>query len=96
MILTALVIADCGDYVVLTNARDIHVSGRKADQLVYRKHSMFPGGLKEIPYKVMQERKPDEVRYCFLYYLRLACTHSHVNTLHALHPHKPLYRALCA
>jgi ribosomal protein L13 len=47
--------------VVLTNARGVHVTGRKAEQIVYRKHSMFPGGLKETPYKVMQEKKPDEV-----------------------------------
>jgi ribosomal protein L13 len=57
-------VADCGDYVVLTNAKSVRVTGRKAEQIVYRKHSMFPGGLKEIPYKVMQEKKPDEVSNC--------------------------------
>ncbi|KAH9939313.1 60S ribosomal protein L23 [Epithele typhae] len=52
---------DCGDYVVVTNARKIHVSGKKAEQLVYRKHTMYPGGLKEIPYARMMERKPDQI-----------------------------------
>ena len=54
--------ADCGDYVVVTNARKVKVSGRKEDQVLYRKHTMFPGGLKEIKYKEMMRRKPDEVR----------------------------------
>ena len=53
---------DCGDYVVVTNARNIKVTGKKAQQLVYRHHTMFPGGLKEIQYKDMMRRKPDEVR----------------------------------
>ncbi|TFK29044.1 50S ribosomal protein L13 [Coprinopsis marcescibilis] len=52
---------DCGDYVVVTNSRHVKVTGRKEDQLVYRKHTMFPGGLKETPYKTMQERKPEEI-----------------------------------
>lgn len=53
---------DCGDYVVVTNARKIKVSGRKDEQLVYRKHSMYPGGLKETPYQTMMDKKPNEVR----------------------------------
>ena len=52
---------DCGDYVVVTNARNIKVSGRKDEQLVYRKHTMYPGGLKETPYSTMMEKKPNEV-----------------------------------
>lgn len=55
--------ADCGDYVVVTNAKRVKVSGRKEDQLLYRKHTMYPGGLKEIKYKEMMRRKPDEVCY---------------------------------
>lgn len=54
--------ADCGDYVVVTNARKVKVSGRKEDQVLYRKHTMYPGGLKEIKYKEMMRQKPDEVR----------------------------------
>ncbi|KAI0782602.1 60S ribosomal protein L23 [Abortiporus biennis] len=53
--------ADCGDYVVVSNARNVKVTGRKADQNIYRHHTMFPGGLKEIPYKEMMQRKPDEI-----------------------------------
>ncbi|KZT70287.1 60S ribosomal protein L23 [Daedalea quercina L-15889] len=53
--------ADCGDYVVITNARKVKVTGSKAEQVLYRHHTMFPGGLKEIPYKTMMQRKPDEI-----------------------------------
>ncbi|KAI0053438.1 60S ribosomal protein L23 [Auriscalpium vulgare] len=52
---------DCGDYVVVTNAKQVKVTGNKADQIVYRKHTMFPGGLKEIKYKDMMRKKPDEI-----------------------------------
>ena len=52
---------DCGDYVVVTNAKRIKVTGKKAEQKVYRHHTMYPGGLKEIQYKDMMRRKPDEV-----------------------------------
>ncbi|KZP21608.1 60S ribosomal protein L23 [Athelia psychrophila] len=49
---------DCGDYVVVSNATKVKVSGLKEKQLVYRKHSMYPGGLKETPYERMMETKP--------------------------------------
>ncbi|KAI6040442.1 ribosomal protein L13-domain-containing protein [Pisolithus marmoratus] len=52
---------DCGDYVVVTNARNIRVSGRKEEQLVYRKHSMYPGGLKEEKFEDLLETKPHEI-----------------------------------
>ena len=52
---------DCGDYVVVCNANKVKVSGLKEKQLVYRKHTMYPGGLKETPYERMMERKPWEV-----------------------------------
>jgi large subunit ribosomal protein L13 len=54
-------LADCGDYVVVTNASKVKVTGRKEQQLVYRHHTMFPGGLKEISYRDMKAKKPDEV-----------------------------------
>jgi len=42
---------DCGDYVIVTNPRMVNVTGRKEEQLVYRKHTMYPGGLKETRYR---------------------------------------------
>lgn len=53
--------ADHGDYVVVTDARHVHVTGRKSEQKLYRHHTMYPGGLKEIPYSEMMQRKPDQV-----------------------------------
>lgn len=52
---------DAGDYVVVTNASHVAVTGKKADQKLYRHHTMFPGGLKEIPFNTMLQKKPDEV-----------------------------------
>ncbi|TFL02767.1 50S ribosomal protein L13 [Pterulicium gracile] len=52
---------DCGDYVIVSHSRKVKVTGRKDQQLLYRKHSMYPGGLKETPYKDMMIRKPDEI-----------------------------------
>jgi large subunit ribosomal protein L13 len=53
---------DFGDYVVVSNARHIKVTGKKSQQKVYRHHTMFPGGLKEIKYEDLLQRRPEEVR----------------------------------
>lgn len=55
-------IADCGDYVVVINAKDVLVSGKKAEQKLYRHHTMYPGGLKEINFKNLQANDPTEVK----------------------------------
>ncbi|KAI8867315.1 50S ribosomal protein L13 [Ramicandelaber brevisporus] len=52
---------DCGDHVVVINARHIAVSGRKQQQKRYIYHTGHPGGLKVIPYERMLERKPTEI-----------------------------------
>ena len=48
---------DCGDYVIVINADKIRLTGRKLDQKVYRYHTGYPGGLKEIPYRKLMEKK---------------------------------------
>ena len=50
----------------MTNASKVKVTGRKAEQVVYRRHTMYPGGLKEIPYREMMRKKPDEVCWSFV------------------------------
>ena len=40
---------DCGDHVVVINAERIRLTGNKIDQKIYRHHSGYPGGLKEVP-----------------------------------------------
>src|SRR5215204_1034068 len=53
---------DVGDFVVVVNADRVAVTGRKAEQRVYRRHSGYPGGMKETSYEQMLARKPTEVR----------------------------------
>ncbi len=52
---------DTGDFVVVVNAEKVAVTGRKAEQKVYYRHSGYPGGLKETSYEEMLERKPTEI-----------------------------------
>jgi len=53
--------ADCGDYVVVTNFKDVVLSGRKKEQKLYRRHSMIPGGLKEVPFSRMFDERPEQI-----------------------------------
>ncbi len=52
---------DTGDFVVVVNAEGVVVTGRKAEQKYYWRHSGRPGGLKTTSYEVMMERKPTEI-----------------------------------
>jgi len=52
---------DTGDFVVVVNAEKVVVTGRKAEQKVYRRHTGYPGGLKETSYEQMLARKPTEI-----------------------------------
>ena len=52
---------DCGDYVIVINAGKLRLTGRKLDQKLYRYHTGYPGGLKEISYRKMMEKKSDFV-----------------------------------
>ena len=52
---------DTGDYVIVVNAEKINVTGKKLDQKMYRYHTGYVGGLKEITYREMMEKKPEEV-----------------------------------
>jgi len=50
-----------GDFVVVVNARDIKVTGLKAEQKIYKRYSQYPGTLKEIPYERMQAKFPERI-----------------------------------
>lgn len=52
---------DTGDFVVVTNAHKIRVTGSKATTMIYPRYSYYPGGYKEIPYKQVLERHPDRI-----------------------------------
>lgn len=51
--------ADCGDGVVIINAKDVHVTGSKEARKTYHKYTGHIGGHRETPFSVMRERKPD-------------------------------------
>ena len=52
---------DTGDYVVVTNAQKVALSGKKEKQKKYYHHSQFPGGLKVKTAQQVREQKPEEV-----------------------------------
>lgn len=52
---------DTGDYVIVINAAQVRVTGRKLDQKIYYRHSGYPGGLKEITLRRQLEKHPDRV-----------------------------------
>ena len=52
---------DGGDFVVVINAEKVKVTGNKAEQKKYYKHSLYPGGLKENSYKEVLESTPERI-----------------------------------
>lgn len=52
---------DMGDHVVVINARLAVFTGSKTDQKLYRRHTLYPGGLRETTVKEMFEKKPEKV-----------------------------------
>ncbi|MBA3471229.1 MAG: 50S ribosomal protein L13 [Herpetosiphonaceae bacterium] len=52
---------DGGDFVVVVNAEKIRVTGDKANQKIYYRHSNYPGGLKKTPYKIMLQKHPERI-----------------------------------
>ena len=52
---------DTGDFVIVTNARKIKLTGNKMNEKMYYTHSGYPGGFKEIPIKKWMDKHPDRV-----------------------------------
>jgi len=50
---------DTGDFVIIINAEKVVLTGNKLDQKMYRKHSLYPGGLKETPYRKIMANTPE-------------------------------------
>ena len=50
-----------GDFVVVVNADKVRTTGNKSQQIVYRRHSQYPGNLKEIPYQRVMETHPTRI-----------------------------------
>ena len=55
--------ADLGDFVVVVNANEINVTGKKLEQKLYYRHSGYPGGIKSKPLKdVMENSASDAIK----------------------------------
>ena len=52
---------DTGDYVIVTNADKIKVTGKKLEQKIYYHHSDYVGGMKETTLAEMMDKKPEKV-----------------------------------
>src|SRR3990167_6798674 len=53
--------ADAGDYVIVINASKVKVTGNKAKEKIYYRHSGYPGGIKEMTFEKLQAKDPIEV-----------------------------------
>ena len=51
---------DTGDHVIIINAKDVILTGNKMDQKIYRHHSGYIGGMKEISARAMLEKSPEK------------------------------------
>ncbi|MFA6807727.1 MAG: 50S ribosomal protein L13 [Eubacteriales bacterium] len=50
---------DTGDFVIIVNAEKVRFTGAKLDKKLYRWHSGYPGGLKEMTYRNLMIKKPE-------------------------------------
>jgi large subunit ribosomal protein L13 len=70
---------DTGDYIVVVNAEKIAVTGKKATDKIYYRHTEFPGGIKDISFEKLIDRAPERA-------LQTA--------VRGMLPHNPLGRAM--
>ena len=52
---------DTGDYIIVTNAEKVTVTGRKFKEKMYYNHSGFPGGIKSISFDKLQKKDPARI-----------------------------------
>ncbi|MGE0625264.1 MAG: 50S ribosomal protein L13 [Pseudomonadales bacterium] len=52
---------DTGDYIVVVNADKVRVTGNKFEDKTYYRHSGYPGGIKSMSFKDMQNRHPERI-----------------------------------
>lgn len=52
---------DCGDFVIIINCEQAVLTGKKLDNKYYRHHSGWVGGLKEVKYRTLMEKRPNFV-----------------------------------
>src|SRR5690554_3499517 len=54
---------DTGDFVIIVNASEVELTGKKKEQKMYRRNTGYPGGFKEVSYERMIREKPEKVVY---------------------------------
>ena len=52
---------DTGDYIIVTNAEKVTVTGRKFKNKMYHHHTGFPGGIKSVTFEKMQSKNPVKI-----------------------------------
>ncbi|MDZ7784430.1 MAG: 50S ribosomal protein L13 [Halioglobus sp.] len=52
---------DTGDYIVVVNAEKVRVTGAKATDKMYHRHSGYPGGLRSISFEQLIDKAPENV-----------------------------------
>ena len=52
---------DTGDFVIVINAKNIHVSGKKEDEKIYYRHTGYPGGIKSSKFYELIEKHPNRI-----------------------------------
>lgn len=52
---------DSGDFVVVVNSEKVELTGRKKEQKVYRSHSGYPGGFKEVTFERLSKKDPSRI-----------------------------------
>lgn len=52
---------DTGDFVVVTNAHRVRVTGSKAETMEYQRYSYYPGGHTSVPYRKVMEKHPERI-----------------------------------
>jgi len=52
---------DCGDYVIVINAEKVAVTGKKRKEKIYKRHTGYPGGLREMTFEQLMEKHPTEI-----------------------------------
>jgi large subunit ribosomal protein L13 len=51
---------DTGDFVIIINASKIQLTGDKLNKKMYRYHTGYPGGLREMDYRTLMQKKPEK------------------------------------
>ena len=51
----------CGDQVVVVNAKEVYVTGKKTTQKIYKHYTGYPGGLRTYSFEELLEKNPEEI-----------------------------------